>query len=354
MGDYGTGSVAVTLSIATEGAEIRYTTDGSEPGPTSTLYSGSFNVPRGTLVKSRAFAVGQTPSGVASQYYGDSAVAELPVTGASMWLRADRGVETDSTGRVSRWRDLTGSGNDVLQVTPWQRPSVVQAFSKNGGYAIQSPETAGDSNHSGSLGADFVVTESIEVTELGAHDSAGDGFGGAVTVQIWSRNDRSTPDYPEDDVAGSLVAEMEFTQAAPGTLVGLKRYKPLAVPVTLAPGAYSVLAWGYTGVNYYKNSSDAYWNEEGLQFVGKSRYSGSNGTWPTSMDYHPVKYNGCGNFRYRKTGMSELTRSAVSFDGSDDGLWAAATSNITRPSTVYLVFDHADYGQILQSTTNGW
>ena len=354
MGDLGTGSVAVTITSGTAAAEIRYTTDGSEPTATSTLYGGSFSVPRGTSVKARAFATGLEASGVAVQYYGSAAAAELPVTGAAMWLRADRGVETDSAGRISRWRDLTGSGNDVMQVAPWQRPAMVQAFSKNGGYAIQSPETASDSTHAGTLAADFVVTESLEVTELGAHDSAADSFGGAVTVQIWTRDDRATPDYPDDDVAGVLVAEMEFTNAAPGTLVGLKRYKPLPAPVTLAPGAYSVLAWGYTGVNSYKNSSDAYWNEAGLQFVGKSRYSTSNGTWPTYMDQHPVKYNGCGNFRYHKTATAETTRAAVAFDGSDDGLWAAATSNLTRPATVYLVFDQADYGLIIQSTTNGW
>ncbi|MCU0779503.1 MAG: chitobiase/beta-hexosaminidase C-terminal domain-containing protein, partial [Akkermansiaceae bacterium] len=354
LGDLGSGSVAVTITSGTAGAEVRYTTDGTEPTVSSTLYGGSFSVPRGTLVKARAFAAGLAASGVASQYYGNAEAAELPVTGAAMWLRADRGVETDFAGKVARWRDLTGSGNDVVQASPWQRPGVMQAFSKNGGYAILSPETAGEFTHGGTLGADFVVTESLEVTELGAHDANGDGFGGAVTVQIWTRDDRGTPDYPEDDIAGALVAEMEFTSADPGGLVGLKRYKPLAAPVTLAPGAYSVLAWGFVGVNTYKNSSDAYWNEEGLRFAGKSRYSGSNGTWPTTMDGHPVKYNGAGNFRYRKTAAAEVTRAAVAFDGADDGLWAAATSNLTRPSTVYVVFDQADYGHIIQSTANGW
>ena len=354
MGDLGTGTVAVTISSGTTGAQIRYTTDGSEPGAASTLYGGSFTVPRGTSVKARAFLTGLEASGVAVQYYGSAAAAELPVTGASMWLRADRGVETDATGMVSRWRDLTGSGNDMLQASQWQRPGLTQAFSKNGGYAIYSTDTASDYNHDGTLGADFVVTESLQVTELGAHDSQGDNFGPAVTVQIWTRDDHGTPDTPSDDTAGVLVAEMEFTNAAPGTLVGLKRYKPLAVPVTLAPGAYSILAWGYTGVNYYKNSSDGYWNEDGLRFVGNSRYGYGYGTWPTGMDSHPVKYNGCGNFRYHKTAAPETTRAAVAFDGADDGMWAAATSNLPRPATVYTVFDQADYGDIIQSTSNGW
>ena len=354
MGDLGAGEVAVTMSSVTAGAEIRYTTDGTEPGVGSMLYSGSFTVPRGTLVKARAWADGQEASGVAAQYYGNAAAVELPVSGASLWVRADRGVETDENGNISRWRDLTGSGNDLLQVSPWQRPKIGQAFSKAGGYAIQSGENASSHNYDGTLGADFVVTESIEVTELGAHDSLGDSFGPPVRVQVWSRDDRGTPDIPSDDTAGTLIADMEFSNASPGDLVGMKRYKPLAAPVTLTPGSYTILAWGYTGVNTYHNSSDAYWNESGLYFSGSSRYGGGSGVWPTNIDSHPVKYNGAGNFRYHLSAGVESVQAAVAFDGEDDGLWAAATSNLARPATVYVVFDQANYGQVIQSTGPGW
>jgi alpha-tubulin suppressor-like RCC1 family protein len=51
------------------GASIRYTTDGSEPSETSTLYSGAVAVDTQTTLKARAFKAGFTPSNTASATY---------------------------------------------------------------------------------------------------------------------------------------------------------------------------------------------------------------------------------------------------------------------------------------------
>ena len=59
-------SVQVTLSSSVEGADIRYTVDGSEPTETSPLYGGVFSVTATSTVQARAFMEGMTPSGVAS------------------------------------------------------------------------------------------------------------------------------------------------------------------------------------------------------------------------------------------------------------------------------------------------
>ena len=61
------GARRVAISCATEGAVIRYTTSGKEPGETDPAYPGvSFNVFETTTVKARAFKDGWVPSGVAS------------------------------------------------------------------------------------------------------------------------------------------------------------------------------------------------------------------------------------------------------------------------------------------------
>lgn len=52
------GAEPVTLSCATEGVEIRYTIDGSEPNLQSPLYSGPFTVEGNLMVKARAFRPG--------------------------------------------------------------------------------------------------------------------------------------------------------------------------------------------------------------------------------------------------------------------------------------------------------
>ena len=61
---------AVTISCPTEGATIRYTTDGSNPTEsTGTVYSGSFNVSNLTTVKAIAYKTNYTTSAVASDQY---------------------------------------------------------------------------------------------------------------------------------------------------------------------------------------------------------------------------------------------------------------------------------------------
>ena len=56
------GSVSVSLSSATEGATIRYSINGTDINPGSTLYSGPFILTANTTVKARAFKAGMTDS----------------------------------------------------------------------------------------------------------------------------------------------------------------------------------------------------------------------------------------------------------------------------------------------------
>jgi hypothetical protein len=50
---------------------------------------------------------------------GTALAAVLPVTnGLVLWLRSDRGVETDAKGRVRQWNDLSGHGYHAKQLYP--------------------------------------------------------------------------------------------------------------------------------------------------------------------------------------------------------------------------------------------
>jgi hypothetical protein len=60
----------VTLEVGMVGAELRYTTNGSAPTSTSTLYSTPFSVSKGAEVKVQAFRAKFTASAVASQRLG--------------------------------------------------------------------------------------------------------------------------------------------------------------------------------------------------------------------------------------------------------------------------------------------
>ena len=71
--DPGSGSVevntAVTLTTATEGAKIFYTTDGSEPDLTSKLYTGPILITAETVIRAIAVKAGMTNSDVATFNY---------------------------------------------------------------------------------------------------------------------------------------------------------------------------------------------------------------------------------------------------------------------------------------------
>jgi hypothetical protein len=73
----------VTLSASTPSAQIYYTTNGSTPTTTSTLYRGSISVPSNLTIKAIAVAKGYANSSVASASY---TVASLtwPASGSSL------------------------------------------------------------------------------------------------------------------------------------------------------------------------------------------------------------------------------------------------------------------------------
>jgi hypothetical protein len=84
---------AVTITSATPGAEIRYTTDGSEPNAESTLYTGQIILDqlRTTYLRAVAIAPGLEPSGVTSRLYKVLGVQNAP-DGYTFCQYADRGL----------------------------------------------------------------------------------------------------------------------------------------------------------------------------------------------------------------------------------------------------------------------
>ncbi len=121
-----------------------------------------------------------------------------------------------------------------------------------------STKTGLPGNHhenQGPLGHDFVVNQPIFVTQLGAFDSDTDGFQGTIITDIWSRDDNGTPDDPDDDTCREVVATMTFSADSPGQLIESNRMKPLAEPVFLKPGAYTVASRGFSDADPAGNTS---------------------------------------------------------------------------------------------------
>jgi hypothetical protein len=64
-------SISVTLESATSGASIYYTTDGSTPTESSTLYAGAMTLSSNTTINAKAFKSGNNPSSVATASFTD-------------------------------------------------------------------------------------------------------------------------------------------------------------------------------------------------------------------------------------------------------------------------------------------
>jgi hypothetical protein len=196
----------------------------------------------------------------------------------------------------SAWQDATGGiGYDVAtaSVTMPGTPA----------YRIGAGAT-GNQAFTGALGMDFVVARPITITSLGAFDDGSNGMSRTITVQLWSRDDRGTPNQFADDRGGTNLAALTFTTASPGTLVGGSRFKALASPLTLQPGSYSIVAFGYGSAERNGNSGDAaafgtLASTDALSFVGSSRFSpGGSTAFPTSIDLGPANRYGAGTFAF--------------------------------------------------------
>lgn len=69
---------SVSISCATSGATIRYTTNGSDPTSSSTTYTGPITVSTSTTIKAKAFKAGMTDSATASAAYTISTTPPPP------------------------------------------------------------------------------------------------------------------------------------------------------------------------------------------------------------------------------------------------------------------------------------
>jgi len=146
----------------------------------------------------------------------------------------------------------------------------------------------------GALGHDFDVVAPIEVTRLGVFDSESNGLFRNLKVELWQRDDAGTPSDPCDDRGVSRLIELDFTPDNSGSLVGGFRFKPLASPLELPVGSYTIVASGF-------GEKEPNFNTQGktllpaetagaIVLVGTSRYGNEADKFPTILDgaLHPI------------------------------------------------------------------
>lgn len=101
------GSINVEITCSTAGASIYYTTDGSDPDESSTLYTEPLTISTTTTLKARAYADGFDPSNIAQANYTFIEVIEV--------------------ANIAELRDAFTGKNDYYQITG----EVILTFAQN-------------------------------------------------------------------------------------------------------------------------------------------------------------------------------------------------------------------------------
>lgn len=136
-GSYGS-SQSVTISSATSGASIKYTTNGTDASRTvGTSYSSPITVSSNQTVKAIAYKDYYVDSAVASAAYVVAAFAPTDVSNLALWLDADLPVYVSGTTQatdgqtVATWTDASGNTNHATESTnkPTYKTNIVNGKS---------------------------------------------------------------------------------------------------------------------------------------------------------------------------------------------------------------------------------
>jgi hypothetical protein len=113
-----TGSVSVTLTTATGGAAIRYTTNGTDPTATSTLYTAPFTLTASVTLKARAFKSGLTDSAVASAVFSVTPGSLPPLGLTTVGNTLDSGDSNSLSGSLV----TTSAGGQITSMSVYVGP----------------------------------------------------------------------------------------------------------------------------------------------------------------------------------------------------------------------------------------
>jgi glucosylceramidase len=119
-----TAAQSVTLSDATQGATIYYSTDGTTPTTSSTKYASTLSVPATTTIKALATAPGNLPSTVAAGTYTISSVSAVSVVLST----ADQQNLLTAQPNVSFTSTLPTGANNIVTVDETQQYQTMDGF----------------------------------------------------------------------------------------------------------------------------------------------------------------------------------------------------------------------------------
>lgn len=203
-----TGDVSVTITCATDGATIRYTTDGTDPTSSiGTVYSGAFTVSCSATVKAIAYKADMDDSEIASQVYTITVPTPTFSLAEGTYYDANQSVTlslpTAHTGTVIKY---TTNGDDPTSSSATYSSAITVTEGTTTIKAIGYNSTCGTSSSVASatyivrFGTDYTLV--TDANDLMAGDQvviisadAGTSSKYAISTTISSNKRTSTNDY---------------------------------------------------------------------------------------------------------------------------------------------------------------
>ena len=125
--------IDVEISCATSSASIYFTTDGSDPDESSTLYVDPVNISETATLKAKAYADGIDPSLIAMAQYNFAEIQVLSPNGGEIW-------EQGETYEIT-WASVNFTGNVNVNITkpPFTNISLAPNIANTGSWAWTIP-----------------------------------------------------------------------------------------------------------------------------------------------------------------------------------------------------------------------
>ena len=200
-GTYSTAQT-VTLSSATAGATIRYTTDGTTPSETAgTIYTAPFTVSATTTVKAIAYASGLTDSSVSTAIYSVVAAAPTFSPGGGTYRTAQTITLSSTTG-----------GATIRYTTDGTAPSETAGTIYTAPFTVSATTTVKAIAYASGLTDSSVSTAIYSIVVAAPTFSPGGGtYSTAQTVTLSSATAGATIRYTTDGTSPSETAGTIYT-----------------------------------------------------------------------------------------------------------------------------------------------
>src|SRR6266566_4696375 len=188
-----TGSVTVTISDATSGATIHYTTDGSTPTTSSAVYTGALTFTKNPTINAMAAAPGMTDSAVASATYTIQQQQQVATPafspGGGTYTGSVTVTISDATSGATIHYTIDGS-------TPTtSSPVYGGALTFTQTTTLKAMAAAGGMTNSGVASATYTVQQQVATP---AFSPGGGTYTGSVTVTISDATSGATIHYTTD------------------------------------------------------------------------------------------------------------------------------------------------------------